>query len=361
MPKFYSVAVGRKPGIYMSWEECKEQTYGFSRAKFQSFKDVASAEAYYAKYNNGALPKKRNYRDPLFQEKKAADQKYNRIDTCLFCGRPFKQLGKKNSALCKSCKKKSSNFNSFVKRITRGSVRRLSRDDLVFIKKKYKCDDVFDFIAKNPSAIYTAIENSNSGLLERELDRKRKNRQTFTGSEVAPPYVKKLLGESKELVRISGDERDPFITFHCKRCEKDFKVEYHSLVKHKGHDCSALVSSGEGIVKDFLTKQGVHFLTQRDTLKCVNPDTGHVMPYDFEMPEKKIVIEVQGEQHRTFIEMFHVDMEGFLYQQKKDAYKKKFAEERGYKVIELWYPDLESGKYRAILLNELNLPAFVEE
>lgn len=109
------------------------------------------------------------------------------------------------------------------------------------------------------------------------------------------------------------------------------------------------------IVKDYLNKTGVKYLTQRDTLKCVNPDTGYVMPYDFEIPEKKILIEVQGEQHRKFIEWFHVDESGFEYQKQKDNHKKQFAQEQGYRVIELWYSDFESGQYKAIIKNALRI------
>lgn len=36
--KFYAVRVGRVPGIYESWEECKINTHGFSGSVFKSFK-----------------------------------------------------------------------------------------------------------------------------------------------------------------------------------------------------------------------------------------------------------------------------------------------------------------------------------
>ncbi|KAI0598763.1 Caulimovirus viroplasmin-domain-containing protein [Biscogniauxia sp. FL1348] len=36
-PKFYAVRVGRKTGVFNTWEECQEQTSGFSGAKFKSF------------------------------------------------------------------------------------------------------------------------------------------------------------------------------------------------------------------------------------------------------------------------------------------------------------------------------------
>lgn len=46
MAKFYAVKVGKKPGIYNTWDECKENTNGFSGAKFHSFKTLEEANEY---------------------------------------------------------------------------------------------------------------------------------------------------------------------------------------------------------------------------------------------------------------------------------------------------------------------------
>lgn len=46
MPKFYAVKKGARPGVYLSWPECQEQTKGFSGAVFKSFSTRAEAEAF---------------------------------------------------------------------------------------------------------------------------------------------------------------------------------------------------------------------------------------------------------------------------------------------------------------------------
>lgn len=46
MSKYYAVKNGRIPGIYNTWEECKEQTHGFKGAVFKSFEDLESARKY---------------------------------------------------------------------------------------------------------------------------------------------------------------------------------------------------------------------------------------------------------------------------------------------------------------------------
>lgn len=44
--KFYAVLAGHKPGIYLTWAECQEQTKGFKGAKYKSFPTREEAELY---------------------------------------------------------------------------------------------------------------------------------------------------------------------------------------------------------------------------------------------------------------------------------------------------------------------------
>ncbi|MFA5470690.1 MAG: viroplasmin family protein [Acholeplasmataceae bacterium] len=46
MKKFYAVKKGHKPGIYDTWEECKEQIEGYKGQEYKSFKDKEEAEIY---------------------------------------------------------------------------------------------------------------------------------------------------------------------------------------------------------------------------------------------------------------------------------------------------------------------------
>jgi len=45
-PKYYAVAVGRVPGVYSTWEECKAQTFGYSCAIFKSFSTSREAHEF---------------------------------------------------------------------------------------------------------------------------------------------------------------------------------------------------------------------------------------------------------------------------------------------------------------------------
>ncbi len=46
MSKFYGVKIGRNPGIYTSWEECKKQISHFKGARYKSFETKEEAENY---------------------------------------------------------------------------------------------------------------------------------------------------------------------------------------------------------------------------------------------------------------------------------------------------------------------------
>lgn len=54
---FYAVKVGRNPGIYNSWDECKNETQGYSGAVFKKFKTKSEAEA----FMEGSLSNSSNY------------------------------------------------------------------------------------------------------------------------------------------------------------------------------------------------------------------------------------------------------------------------------------------------------------
>jgi len=74
-PKFYAVAVGRTPGIYLTWSDCESQVKGFTNAKFKSFPTRKEAELFaYGKSDNNA---NREMKVPTEQTKKRGIQQVN--------------------------------------------------------------------------------------------------------------------------------------------------------------------------------------------------------------------------------------------------------------------------------------------
>ena len=78
----------------------------------------------------------------------------------------------------------------------------------------------------------------------------------------------------------------------------------------------------ERSVAFWLTAKNIKYKMQEDTLKCVNPATGKVLPYDFELPKYKIIIEVQGYQHYATGIDYNKTSGELKYQVEKDEYKK---------------------------------------
>lgn len=44
--KYYAVRVGKTPGIYLTWDDCKAMVDGYPGAKYKSFPSIAEAEAF---------------------------------------------------------------------------------------------------------------------------------------------------------------------------------------------------------------------------------------------------------------------------------------------------------------------------
>jgi len=61
MSKSYVVFVGKKTGIFDTWEECKEYVNGFKGAIYKSFKTIEEAEEAFENYfNETSLPLEKN-------------------------------------------------------------------------------------------------------------------------------------------------------------------------------------------------------------------------------------------------------------------------------------------------------------
>ena len=43
--KYYAVKIGKVPGIYFNWDDCKAQVHGFKGAIYKSFDNISDAYA----------------------------------------------------------------------------------------------------------------------------------------------------------------------------------------------------------------------------------------------------------------------------------------------------------------------------
>jgi hypothetical protein len=85
-------------------------------------------------------------------------------------------------------------------------------------------------------------------------------------------------------------------------------------------------------VKDFLKPYWQNDIVFEE-LKVV----GSRLSLDFYNANKKIAIEVQGQQHTKFVKHFHGNRLKFLDQLKRDKKKLDFCENNGIKLVEIYY------------------------
>lgn len=103
------------------------------------------------------------------------------------------------------------------------------------------------------------------------------------------------------------------------------------------------------IVKEYLKDNNIEYLEEYDTLKCINPLTNKILPYDIELKNKKIIIELQGLQHTEYSKFLHDNKENYEYRVWKDWYKKSFAEKQGYKVLQITSLQIQNEEYKNII------------
>ena len=269
----------------------------------------------------------------------------NNFKICTICERPYSTPGKH---CCKLCKSKIRELNRMID--NNGYKYGISIAKIVYLKEIYKVNDIFDYLKSDLRKCYTGnVSYKDRMEFKRNIrkeHRESKQIEYKKWEDEIPFYVYQLINkhQTKELLTISGNKYDPFIHYVCKRCNEEQAQLYSEMLKNKSHDCVSNKSRGEVLVESYLNKR-YKIKTQRDTLMCINPVTNRQLPYDFEIPSINTIIEVQGEQHLKFIPYFHGSIDNFHYQQRKDSYKKRFAEKKGYKVVYIYYDELKDNKF----------------
>lgn len=81
---------------------------------------------------------------------------------------------------------------------------------------------------------------------------------------------------------------------------------------------------------------------------------GNKLFFDFFIPELKILIEVQGQQHYTFNAFFHKDIGDLRQQKYRDTLKTQWVEDGGYKLLTLntkEIEDLTSESFKKLIVD----------
>ena len=96
------------------------------------------------------------------------------------------------------------------------------------------------------------------------------------------------------------------------------------------------------------------------TLVPKNPKTKMLLPYDNEVVELKLIIEIHGRQHYEEVGKTSKWLNGltpkeYLYQRKlKDRYKRIYAIQNGYNYLEIPYWEIKNDNWKNIIDNKIN-------
>lgn len=231
-------------------------------------------------------------------------------------------------------------------------------------QKKMTGEELFSYINEMPGVRFNEIarplKHERAYAMKdaggnREYKRKqlKENPYFSKGDYNIPDYIRVIFSKRAdcELLAVGGNYNDLTIHYKCLRCnEEHLALESNPTA---GHNCTSTMSSYEYLVTEFLKERGYHFVSQHKTLRCINPTTNMPLHYDFQLINEKLIIEVQGEQHYKFVEIFHRNEEGFEYQRWKDEYKKNYALNRGFDYLEIRYDEFKNNKYKDIILEKL--------
>ena len=137
--------------------------------------------------------------------------------------------------------------------------------------------------------------------------------------------------------------------FNCDLCHSEFESKLYNVLT--GYWCPYCKKKTEALVLQFLKKMDSNYKTQLRFEWCRNAVTNNIMPFDFGCNIKKILIEVDGEQH--FNQISNWDSPGIV--QNKDVEKIIYSIQNDYSIIHIYQPDIWKNKYewKKILLQTI--------
>lgn len=130
------------------------------------------------------------------------------------------------------------------------------------------------------------------------------------------------------------------ITLKCKECGDVWATTPTNALRQNNGCPNCNKSYGEKCVKNYLVEKKINFDTQKkfDDLLGLG---GRKLSYDFYLPDYRILIEINGVQHKRPIKYFG-GQKNFIIQQEHDKRKREYAQNNNYKLLEIWYYDFEN-------------------
>ncbi|QYB17532.1 hypothetical protein PV-S19_0168 [Pacmanvirus S19] len=123
--------------------------------------------------------------------------------------------------------------------------------------------------------------------------------------------------------------------FTCELCGHNFDSKLYNITSNN-HWCPCVKNKTEAKLFDIIKSHGYDITKQMRVGWCRSLETNKYLPFDFQIEEYKIIIELDGGQHFKQVSNWKPPKE----QQKRDKYKMDCANNQGYTVIRIFQEDV---------------------
>lgn len=127
------------------------------------------------------------------------------------------------------------------------------------------------------------------------------------------------------------------LNFTCRLCDNPIWADMSRIGTMSCKNCNPRKSIGERKIQNYLLSNKIKFETQKKYRDCKNY---HSLPFDFYLPEHKILIEFDGKQHYEPVEYLG-GVTQFFRTVKNDQIKNSYCEKNNISFLRIPYYDLD--------------------
>lgn len=150
----------------------------------------------------------------------------------------------------------------------------------------------------------------------------------------------KRFGKLVALYSLNKTTSNGHIYWHCKcDCGNEVDVPSSYLTYGNTKSCGCLVSYGEMVIAQILTKLNISFNRQQTFIDCVNPKTGVKLKFDFYLPDYNCCIEYDGKQHFEYNDNGWDTKQDFKNRVYRDTVKDNYCLSKNIKLFRISYKD----------------------
>lgn len=259
---------------------------------------------------------------------------------CSYCGNHSKKLCSIDE--CKMCFEKSfASHNKFIC----WSIENKLKPREVFKKSKkiylFDCDKCYH-------SFESRLEHINNGhwcpycvnqKLCKNNDCKICFEKSFASHNKSVYWSNKNINKPRDVFMSSGNK----YCFDCNKCNNTFESSLDHI--KQGKWCSYCLYKTETKLYEKLKEKYCSLIHQYKVKWCKNKK---YLPYDFVIPEHKIIIELDGLQHFQQVGNWKSPQENLI----RDKYKEDCANNNGYSIIRILQDDVYNDRFE--WLNELD-------